>query len=157
MGDVVPNCHFVYYVGCSFAVPSGHCSAIPTLGASCDAAKRSLGGVIATFFASLLSAETSQTLCCHPSLEAGFQPVEGEGPQQTPNSAFHPNQVLSGDRLVEAEDRHEAKVKEKARLKELKEQGTEHAVKRRKKIIEEHYEDCGDDLTSLEPEAGVAW
>ncbi len=61
MGDVVLKCPFAYYVGCSFAATSGHCSATPTLGASYEAAKLSFGGVSATLFASLLSAEP-QTL-----------------------------------------------------------------------------------------------
>ncbi len=73
MGDVVPTCHLVYYVGCSFAVASGHCSAVPTLGASYDAAKRSLGGVIATLFASLLSAENQSDALLPPF--AGSRPM----------------------------------------------------------------------------------
>ena len=43
----------------------------------------------------------------------------------------------------------DAKVREKERRKKLKEQGIEQTVQKRKKVVEEHYDDCGDDLSSL--------
>ena len=44
----------------------------------------------------------------------------------------------------------EAKEREKARKKRLKELGQDRPVVKRKKILEDHYDDCGDDLASLD-------
>ena len=41
----------------------------------------------------------------------------------------------------------DAKQREKARRKRQKESGHEHVVKKRHKIVEEHYDDCGDDTS----------
>jgi len=46
----------------------------------------------------------------------------------------------------------DAKVKEKEKKKKEKEQGVERKVKKKPKVIEDHYDDCGDDLTSLGPD-----
>ena len=43
----------------------------------------------------------------------------------------------------------DAKVREKERRKAEKAAGVEHKVKKRKKIIEDHHDDCGEDLSSL--------
>jgi hypothetical protein len=43
----------------------------------------------------------------------------------------------------------EAKEREKTRRKERQERGEEIVVKKRKKVVENHYDDCGDDLSSL--------
>ena len=43
----------------------------------------------------------------------------------------------------------DAKEREKTRRKEEKAQGIEKKVVKRKKVMEEHYDDCGDDLSSL--------
>ena len=43
----------------------------------------------------------------------------------------------------------DAKVREKERRQRLKEEGHEHVVKKRKKVMENHYDDCGDDMSSL--------
>ena len=43
----------------------------------------------------------------------------------------------------------EAKEREKEQKKALKEAGTPHVPQKKPKIIEEHYNDCGEDLSSL--------
>ena len=43
----------------------------------------------------------------------------------------------------------DAKVREKERRNAEKAAGIEHKVKKRKKIIEDHHDDCGEDLSSL--------
>jgi hypothetical protein len=44
----------------------------------------------------------------------------------------------------------DAKEKAKAKKKQLKEKGITIEVKKRHKVVEEHYDDCGDDLSSLQ-------
>jgi hypothetical protein len=43
----------------------------------------------------------------------------------------------------------DAKEREKARRQANKEAGVETVVRKRKKVMEDHYDDCGDDLSSL--------
>ena len=43
----------------------------------------------------------------------------------------------------------DAKVREKNRRKAQKEAGQEHVVQKRKKIMEDHHDDCGTDISSL--------
>ncbi len=43
----------------------------------------------------------------------------------------------------------DAKEKEKAKKKRLQELGIEVSVKKRVKTVQDHYDDCGDDITSL--------
>jgi hypothetical protein len=50
----------------------------------------------------------------------------------------------------------DAKEKDKAKKKADKEAGIERQAQRRKKVMEDHYYDCGDDLSSfMMPEASV--
>ena len=49
----------------------------------------------------------------------------------------------------------DSKMREKARRKAEKEQGIERVVKKTKKIVEEHYDDCGDDLSSLDKDPAL--
>ena len=43
----------------------------------------------------------------------------------------------------------DAKEREKEKKKQLKEKGTPHVPKKQFKPVEEHYDDCGEDLSSL--------
>ena len=43
----------------------------------------------------------------------------------------------------------DAKEREKAKRKADKEAGVDKQVQRRKKVMEDHYDDCGDDMSSL--------
>jgi len=44
----------------------------------------------------------------------------------------------------------DAKERERAVRKKQKESGAQHVVKKKKKDVEEHYDDCGEDLSSLQ-------
>ena len=57
----------------------------------------------------------------------------------------------SEDRQVEAAQAYptDAKEREKARRKKREEKGETITVKKRKKTVENHHDDCGDDLSSL--------
>jgi len=74
---------------------------------------------------------------------------EGEGPKQIPDSASH---TLSGKVLSEEPQEAypiDAKEGEKARRKHEKDSGIERVVQKRKKIMEYHHDDYGEDLSSL--------
>ena len=46
-------------------------------------------------------------------------------------------------------------MREKNRRKKEKEAGNEHVVRKRKKIVEDHHDDCGEDISSLRDKATV--
>jgi hypothetical protein len=78
--------------------------------------------------------------------------------QQTPDSTVYTNPVvhpndgdLGGSRPTGTQIAYptDAKEREKARRQADKEAGVERVVQKRKKVIEDHYDDCGDDLSSL--------
>ncbi len=157
LGNAVAGCHFAYYVGASYNVMVGACGAVPTLGGSEVSTMQSLGGALVALCASLLTEaglrdhcdgfeplQVSATTLCRPELPTGES-----GPQQTPDSAQH----LIADRVQECAAPvafpTEAKVREKAKRKQEKLEGREKVVQRRKKILEEHHDDCGEDLSSL--------
>ena len=120
-----------------------------------------LGGVIKHQCASLLSGDrilresqpvfglVSEAVApgapalCHSSSS------EGES-QQTPDSAVNMPSLGEGG-LTEAQAAYptDAKEREKARRKAEKEAGVEKVVQKRKKIMEDHFDDCGEDLSSL--------
>ena len=46
-------------------------------------------------------------------------------------------------------EREREREREKARRQANKEAGVQAVVRKRKKVMEDHYDDCGDDLSSL--------
>ena len=69
----------------------------------------------------------------------------------TQRGALHGDVCASGNRQVEAAHAYptDAKEREKARRKKREAQGETITVKKRKKVVENHHDDCGDDLSSL--------
>ena len=172
MGDPVPGCHFTFFVGCTTDVTCGVCECVPTLGASEEASLRALGGSIGFISLStsvdprlgsalpegsgraqrtpdsaqiLLqspaahdvsgahSALTSIPYSAHsrrPAHDSGGRPSEAS----VPSSSFPTDQ----------------KEREKAKKKALKEAGVEVTVKKRFKVVEDHHDDCGENLSSLD-------
>ena len=94
---------------------------------------------------------------------AGHQcpPSRVEGTHQTPDSALtsvllpESRRPLGESRTAESQGPQEhcfpteAKVREKNRKKADQEQGVTRTVKKRPKVVEDHHDDCGEDLTSL--------
>ncbi len=159
MGNAAPGCHFTYYLGCNFSGPFGPCNSVPTLGASTQAVWNSLGGALVAIFASSLAAGTSTEGSAEvpgPVKMLRRRPTDGgllsAGPHRTPDSAL--SRTEKRQRVAFPTEEHqafptEAKVREKAKQKQLKELGIEQPRKKRPKHVEDHYDDCGDDLTSL--------
>ena len=69
----------------------------------------------------------------------GGREAEPGGPQQHPDSLTTTAKVFPT----------EAKERERERRKAAKAAGTKHEVKKRTVHVEEHYDDCGEDMRSL--------
>ena len=95
-----------------------------------------------------MTAETP-TLC-PPTSDCGAYLQKEAGAQQTPDSAV-PVTGPSGGQRAEAQAAYptDSKAREKEIRKAEKEAGIVRTVKKRPKQVEEHYDDCGDDLSSL--------
>ena len=123
----------------------------------------SLGGTISFILASLLSGDRgtelvslslpapTQMLCCPPGL-APASALCTSGSQQSPDSA-QTQTTVEGSQSAELHKASafptDAKEREKNRRKAEKEQGIERVVQKRMEIMEDHYDDCGDDDSSL--------
>ena len=115
------GCHLTCYLAGSRVPNIEACQEVPTRATCSQASIESLGAVLRHLAVSMLS-------------------------QQTPNSALAPESIDSAIARAYPTD---AKEREKARRKNEKERGIEHAVQKRKKIVEDHHDDCGDDMSSL--------
>ena len=136
---------------------------MPTLSSSTTASVASLGVAI-KHLCSLLFSGYSFTAIEHvelanetPALAIAQCPPSDSsgGAQQAPNSATGAGKAqgcLGGSQLTETQATYptEAKVREKNRKKALKEAGVEVQVVKRKKVIEDHHDDCGDYMSSLQ-------
>ena len=70
--------------------------------------------------------------------------------QRTPDLALRHGKLAGESHVGDASYPTDAKEREKVKKNLLKEKGIEHNVVKRKKIMEDHYDDCGDDLKSLD-------
>ena len=123
--------------------------------------------MLVTCLLSGATADVAQKSICHPpenmALGVGLsgggladastlhaQRCTSPGSQQAPDSATTREQAKAP---LQASDRSsfptEAKERERDRRRQEKEQGIEREVVKRKKVCEDHYDDCGDDLSSI--------
>ena len=95
-----------------------------------------------------------EPLSSSPARSQGRRQAELGGPQQPPDSEQYPEQQSKTSAFPT-----DAKEREKARRKALKDQGKAHVVKERTVIVEEHFDDCGEDLSSLKglDSPSIAW
>ena len=107
------------------------------------------------------------SLACHPRLASALGWEDWGRSQQAPDSAICTPSVtgppVAGHAIADVSQHHpqhlfptDSKAREKARRKAQKEAGNEHVVKKRKKIMEDHHDDCGEDLSSLTREQPCA-
>ncbi len=158
-----PNLHYPVYVGCTFPMYYQNCTKTVSIETGHHCVVDSLGGMVTQLIRFLLS-EPVLSDDSSPDADSGSPlpvspthwppPSPESGPQWTPDSAVvspadkqNPTKTLAYPTA--------AKERKKKRRKELKEQGIEVKVKKRPKICEDHYDDCGDDLTSLNEVAYV--
>ena len=85
----------------------------------------------------------------------GGRQAELGGPQQPPHSRRYPDTLEKDTQPAYPTD---AKEREKTRRKAMKAQGEAHVVRKRTVTVEEHFDDCGEDLSSLKgAEIITAW
>ena len=173
-----PECHTPYFVGTTSSVKFSHCSHVPTAEPTKEAKERGLAAVAGAVLKSLgTSTETSMLSVAsrhHDTVAAGESlpyPLSEDGAQQIPNSSTtRSSEEVDQDANAHTEDIQQitltaqeatastkcyptdAKEREKNKLKAEKAAGIERVVKKRKKIVEDHWDDCGDDMTSLGPD-----
>ena len=137
--------HLAVYIGCSESLSVDACPCVPTLSTCRQASVESL---------SLIVEKIGLIL---------DRPPSNEGAHRVPDSAvFTTSVAISGsasalegrpaDQQGKAEACFptEAKVLEKQRKLADKAQGVERPVKKRVKVVEDHHDDCGNDLSSLD-------
>ena len=184
LGNPVPNCHITYLVGSTANLELAGCAEVATLSASQESLALSLGGALSSIATCLRLATRScprpgrdasrdagdgrgspvaTSLARLPRLATALGWEDWGKSQQAPDSAIctpsvagQPvaGSIADSDRLQLFPT--DAKAREKERRKAAKEAGNEHVVKKRKKIMEDHHDDCGEDLSSLTEEQGTA-
>ncbi len=167
-----PECHTPYFVGTTSSVKFSHCSQVPTAEPTKEAKERGLAAVACAVLKALeagtVEGRHRDTVAAGKSLP--YPSPEG-GAQQIPNSSTtRDSWDVDQDANAETQDTQQAlhvaehdatqadcyptdaKEREKNKLKAEKAAGIERVVKKRKKIVEVHWDDCGDDMTSLGPD-----
>ena len=170
VGDGVPGCHVTTYVGTTEDLQLEACSAVPSTDITVQSAASSLAG--------LLMFVISRSGYCNPAIYIRTAASEGIGEgdissrwrsgvlQQAADSNYtncvdSDQHQLKQDQKTRVEDHSEdrskglsfptdAKERERDQRRTDKEQGKERVVRKKKKVCEEHYDDCGDDISSLE-------
>ena len=181
LGDGAPGCHNGLLVGCSFPLPLLTCSHVPTSGGTPTAMRSSLEEVLRALCVHYLINNGLSDLgegCGVPG-DSGSREAEAAPPgtsdrtntascsvpvpQRTPDSALPDGRgVAGGGREAEPGISKttayptDSKEREKQKRKEQKEKGEEVIVKKRKFHVEDHYDDCGEDISSLDPRVDQA-
>mgnify|MGYP007046329595 FL=1 len=77
--------------------------------------------------------------------------TSSRGAQRVPDSPLHPD-LKAADTPLPTSQAYptDAKEREKAKKTRLQELGVEITVKKRQKVVQDHYDDCGDDTSSLQ-------
>ena len=154
LGDSVPGLHGSIYLGRSFGSNGDYasCAAVPTTGMTPQAMNRMLAGVLGALLPVPweLAACDSETVrhCGHSAPEPRCLPAPA---QWVPDSSLD---GLTNEKSQEIAAAFPTDSKERERnAKNLrKAQGLEAKEKKKKTfVIEDHYDDCGDDLSSLGP------
>ena len=155
LGDSVPGLHGSIYLGRSFGSNGDYasCAAVPTTGMTPQALNRMLAGVLGSLLPVPweLAACDSETVrhCAHSAPEPRCLPAPA---QRVPDSSLD---GLTNEKSQEIAAAFPTDSKERERnAKNLrKAQGLEAKEKKKKTfVIEDHYDDCGDDLSSLGPD-----
>ena len=153
MGDGAPGCHFPYYIGNTTTWQPESCGHVPTVLASAEAIERALSGMYMHLASTMTgssgtSSPTSPHRIC-PSGVVGPMSPTSSGVQRTPNSLNIITELPLNSSAPAPAFPTDAKEREKERKKRLQEQGIEVKVKKKTKVVEDHYDDCGEDLSCL--------
>jgi hypothetical protein len=165
LGNRCQGCHFPILVGLSYPVELASCFSVPTPGAQPLTLQRSLSGNLLALAVLLLSGDhaTPPPVVLMPEEAEVLRRlgpsmiVDGTGPQRTPDSHTHcspqcvlPTKLDSTNSTKTLAFPTDSKEKQRNRKNERKARGEVIVVKKRKFVVEDHHDDCGDDLTSLD-------
>ena len=170
-GAAVPDLHLTLYVGSTFPCSVNPCTAVPHVMTMGPNAQLSLGGAMLSLSAAVPSLRTrplrqsptvlpaagTATGSCDTPPQTLFGALTG-GPQRTPDSVvpLHSFEGIRQDKIDHSIPPPppayptDAKEKERNRRNELKAKGITIQVKKRKFCVEDHHDDCGDCLSSLD-------
>ena len=169
LGNKCQGCHFPLLVGVTFDAVLEPCSRVPTPGAQSLTLQRSLCGALSALSALLpfdghsspppevFMPETAQEFRRPGTTVVGTDNYVAPRPQRTPDSKMHcsPQCVTTISKTPPTDSvavayPTDAKEKERIRRNERKARGEVIVVKKKKFAVEDHHDDCGDDLSSLE-------
>ena len=152
LGNGAPGCHFTMYIGTTLDFSPEPCSEVPSQSGTPESLMKSMVGTLTTMV-SFRGREPHGTPVTDTGLYRApadaFQPASGSrsrGLQWTPDSLLHTSDSHNNSSAFPTD----AKEREKAWKKAEKEAGREVTVKKKKKIVEDHYDDCGDNMSSLD-------
>ena len=176
LGSTAPGFHFTVLLGKSYGTAGdfGICEHVPSSGCQQLVMQRCLSACVMTL-SSILPGSLSAAVATLGSTHA-CERRSVPGSQRTPDSeplkvhseplkvhfepvTVHPD-TCSGSSTAEATPTTSkdisafptaSKEKERNRRNQMKADGQEIVVKKKKFKVEEHYDDCGDDLSSLGP------
>ncbi len=165
LGNRCQGCHFPVLLGTTYPVELASCSRVPTPGAQSLTLQRSLSGDLLALAVLVLSDDytTPPPVVVMPEDAAVLRRfgksmiVDDPGPQRTPDSHTHcspqcvlPTKLDSTIPTKTVAFPTDAKEKQRDRKNERKARGEVIVVKKRKFVVEDHHDDCGDDLSSLD-------
>jgi hypothetical protein len=163
LGSTAPGFHFTVLLGKSYGSPGdfGMCEHVPCSGCQPLVMQRCLSECVMT-----LARILSGSLYTAPAATLGSthacERLSVPGSQRTPDSeplTVQPDKC-SGSSNAEAAPQISkdvsafptaSKEKERDRRNQMKAAGIEIVVKKKKFVVEDHHDDCGDDLSSLGP------
>ena len=139
-GDGSPGCHYRLYIGTSTSLPSyPSCNEVPTLGGSDESRNDA-------FIAGVKQVYLNFTSLDHiTALRQPCTDVQDLAEVQRAPDSLNQHPLTNHLRAFPTD----AKEKEKERKRLAKEAGQEIVVKKKVKIVEDHWDDCGEDLSSI--------
>ena len=167
LGSTAPGFHFTMLLGKSYgsAGDFGICEHVPSSGCQQLVMQRCLSDCVLTLSSILPGSLSASAATLGSTHECERRSVPGS--QRTPDSeplTVHPEpaqvqkDTCSGSNIAEAAPDKDkdvsafptaSKEKERNRRNKMKAEGQEIVVKKKKFKVEDHYDDCGDDLSSL--------
>ena len=161
VGDGAPGCHVTTFVGTSEDLQWNLCNAVPSTDITVRSANACLEGLLRVFWDRIallrppLTSRAASRLIGQ--VETQSPSASPEVLQQTADSHCGPlcphtarTDSAKNNSLSARSFPTDAKEREKIQRKLDKEKGIERQVRKKPKVCENHYDDCGDDLSSLD-------
>ena len=156
LGNGAPGCHTTVYLATSWPVSVLPCGKLPTLSITDEARSLILAHINGSLTATLIH---NRPLDSYVEAEQVLNSPSRYSPSHHGNT--HHQSIVSyydtakiPTTTSSSSSRQtlyptDAKIREKERKQKLKEKGIERVVPKKKKCIEDHHDDCGNDMSSL--------